>query len=222
MMTSPVIAPSILAADFTCFGKEALRAEKAGGDWLHVDIMDGHFVPNISFGPEATAAFKRSTKLPLDVHLMIENPDRYIQAFHKAGAHRITVHVEAKHEISLTLKSIRALGCSPGIALNPSTEVDLVEPYLAEVDLVLCMTVVPGFGGQKFMSEVLDKVHFFANHPIRRKHPYYIEVDGGINFETAQRCAEKGANVFVAGTSLFSSKNMASVVSEMRKKVTTR
>ncbi len=218
-MASPVIAPSILAADYTSFGKEAKRAELAGGDWLHVDIMDGHFVPNISFGPAVTAALKRSTRLPLDVHLMIQRPDQYVDAFLIAGSYRITVHVEAEHDIKTTLRRIRKGGCRAGIALNPSTNCSLVEKYLEDVDLVLCMTVVPGFGGQKFMPEVLEKVSYLANHALRRKHKYYIEVDGGIDVESAIVSAKAGANAFVAGTSLFSAKNMRGAVSKMRKAI---
>ena len=218
-MASPVIAPSILAADYTKFGKEAKRAELAGGDWLHVDIMDGHFVPNISFGPAVTAALKSSTRLPLDVHLMIQKPDQYVDAFLKAGAYRITVHVEAEHDIKTTLRRIRKGGCRAGIALNPSTDCSRIEKYLEDIDLVLCMTVVPGFGGQKFMSAVLGKVSYLANYALRRRHRYYIEVDGGIDVEAAVASAKAGADVFVAGTSLFSAKNMKSAISQMRRAV---
>jgi ribulose-phosphate 3-epimerase len=219
-MASPVIiAPSILAANYAEFGAEAARAEKGGGDWLHVDIMDGHFVKNISFGPAVTAALKKSTKLPLDVHLMIERPDLYLEAFVKAGSFRISVHVEAKHDVRETLRRIRESGCKAGIAFNPATPSSSVEPYLEEVDLVVCMTVVPGFGGQAFMPEALEKVRYLAQHPFRKKNGYHLEVDGGINRQTAIEAAKAGANAFVAGTSLFGAKDFAQEVSEMRKGV---
>ncbi len=217
--TSFVIAPSILAADFARLSQEARRAEKGGGDWLHVDVMDGHFVPNISLGPVVTAALKRSTCLPLDVHLMIDQPDRYIEAFREAGAWRITVHVEAHHPIRKTLGRIRRMGCRAGIALNPATDFHAIEDFLSDVDLVLCMTVVPGFGGQKFMPAVLKKIRALAEHPARQKHNYWIEVDGGINMKTAVACARAGANAFVSGTALFQARNMTRAVAEMRRAV---
>jgi ribulose-phosphate 3-epimerase len=218
-MASPVIAPSILAADFACLAQEAKRAESAGGDWLHVDVMDGHFVQNISFGPAITSVLKRSTRLPLDVHLMIQRPDVYLEPFVKAGSTRITVHLEAPHEIRQTLRRIREAGCLPGIALNPATPAATADEFLAEVDLVLCMTVVPGFGGQAFIPSVLEKIEYFARHPSRQKNPYHLEVDGGINIETAGLCAKAGADAFVAGTSLFGASDMRQAVQEMRKRI---
>lgn len=215
-MASRVIAPSILAADHARFGEEARRAELAGGDWLHVDVMDGHFVPNISFGPEVTAALKRSTSLPLDVHLMIEQPDRYVDAFVKAGAARITAHVEARHDVRKTLNAIRTAGCGTGLALNPATDSSAVTPYLAEVDLVLCMTVVPGFGGQAFMPAMLEKIAEIARHPARTKNHYFVEVDGGIQIESAAACAKAGADVFVVGTSLFRATDMKQTMAAIR------
>jgi ribulose-phosphate 3-epimerase len=181
--------------------------------------MDGHFVPNISFGPGVTARLKQSTALPLDVHLMIERPDLYLEPFLKAGSSRLIVHVEAKHDVKETLKKIREANCCAGIALNPATPIARIEPYLEDVDLVLCMTVVPGFGGQKFMASVLEKIRWAADHPKRKKNDYYVEVDGGIDASTAQECAQAGANAFVAGTSLFGAKDFGAALSEMRRRV---
>ncbi|MBI4027608.1 MAG: ribulose-phosphate 3-epimerase [Verrucomicrobia bacterium] len=218
-MASPIIAPSILASDYARFGEEARRAEQAGGDWLHVDIMDGHFVPNITFGPEIAAALKRSTNLPLDVHLMIERPDLYVEKFVKAGASRITVHIEAHHPAQETIRQIRESGCLAGVALNPATGCSAIEHLLGEVDLVLCMTVVPGFGGQAFIPEVLEKVRHLARHPARQQRRYYIEVDGGIQVETAVACARAGADAFVAGTSLFGAKDISRAVADLRQAI---
>jgi len=218
-MASAVIAPSILAGDYSRFGEEAKRAEQAGGDWLHVDVMDGHFVPNISFGPAVTAALRRSTGLPLDVHLMISRPDRYVNAFLEAGADRITVHIEAHHDMEKTLRQIRRARCKTGVAINPATDWARIEPYLGTVDLVLCMTVVPGFGGQSFMTSVLRKVRRLADHPVRKKNRYHLQVDGGIDAATAVVSAREGADAFVAGTSLFEARDMAKAITRMRKAI---
>ncbi|MDD2706686.1 MAG: ribulose-phosphate 3-epimerase [Verrucomicrobiae bacterium] len=216
-MASLVIAPSLLAADYTRLGDEVHRAEKGGADWLHVDVMDGHFVPNLTFGPGLVAAIRKITNLPLDVHLMIERPDRYVDAFCRAGAHYLTVHAEAPHVMMDTLRRIRDLGVKPGVVLNPSTPAQTVESCLPLVDVVLCMTVVPGFGGQSFMPGVMEKVRWLADHPARKTNPYWVEVDGGVNRETARQCVAAGANALVAGTALFGAPDFAAEAAAMRK-----
>ncbi len=213
------VAPSILAADFAHLAEEVRRAEKAGADAIHIDIMDGHFVPNLSMGPQVVAAINRSTDLFLDVHLMIYNPFDYIERFAEAGADRITFHFEATEEVEETLKYIRKCNLQAGLAFCPETSSSMMLRYLNQCDLLLLMTVHPGFGGQAFMPEVLEKVRFARevcdrlnireggvsleeDSPIK-KPPFAIQVDGGINQETAKLCVEAGANVLVAGSYLF-------------------
>jgi ribulose-phosphate 3-epimerase len=213
-----IIAPSILAADFARLSDEVRMAESAGADWLHLDIMDGHFVDNISFGPALVATVRKLTHLPLDVHLMIEHPDHYGPRFVEAGANSITVHVEpeAKHDVAKTLAGIRALGCRAGLSLNPATPFSAVEPYLDAIDLLLVMTVHPGFGGQAFRAEMMEKVKAARTWTESRGAAFHIEVDGGINPQTAKLCIESGANVLVAGTSIFRADDYSRAITEVR------
>jgi len=216
MSRKPVlIAPSILAADFSRLGEEIRRAEAAGADWLHLDVMDGNFVDNISFGPMVCEAVKKATKLPTDVHLMIQRPDHYLSRFID-HASNITVHVESQHDVAATLKEIKKAGCSAGLSLNPATPFEKVAPFLESIDLLLVMTVVPGFGGQAFMPETMAKVHAAAEFRARHGLDYRIEVDGGINAETGRVCVENGADTLVAGTYLFRAEDFGQRVELLR------
>ncbi len=198
-----ILAPSILSADFTHLGDELAACESAGADWIHVDVMDGHFVPNITMGPFIVEACKRATKLPLDVHLMIEKPERHIEAFAKAGASTITVHVEACPHLHRTLQQIRSLGCQAGVALNPGTPSAAIDAVLAEADLVLVMSVNPGYSGQKFIPSTVAKVGDIRKKLDALNSPAWLEVDGGIDMETLPKMKEAGANAFVAATAVF-------------------
>lgn len=211
------IAPSILAADFSKLGEEVLEVEKAGADWIHVDVMDGHFVPNISFGPIVLNAIRPLTKLPMDVHLMIENPDQYIEEFAKAGADFITVHVEACPHLHRTIQLIRSLGVKPGVVLNPHTPIETIQHVLEDIDLALFMTVNPGFGGQKFIHSVVPKVKQLSDIIKEKGLSVEIEIDGGINEETIGACAEAGATVFVAGSAIYSKKDRMQALQAIRK-----
>ncbi len=202
-MTKYVISSSILSADFTQLGKQIAEAEAAGVDWLHVDVMDGHFVPNITMGPFIVEWCRKASKLPLDVHLMIEKPERYLEAFAKAGASGLTVHVETCPDMLDTLKQIKALGVKAGVVLNPPTPVSVVEPYLAEADLVLVMSVNPGYSGQKFMPEAIDKVAQIRKKLDALGSSAWLEVDGGIDVTTLPQMKEAGATAYVAATAIF-------------------
>jgi ribulose-phosphate 3-epimerase len=210
------IAPSILSADFAKLGEEIKDVEAGGADYIHVDVMDGHFVPNITIGPLVVEAIRPITDLPLDVHLMIENPDTYIPQFAKAGADIISVHVEACPHLHRTIHLIKDQGVKPGVVLNPATPVEVIEPILEDIDLVLLMTVNPGFGGQRFIESVLAKIEKVAKMVQERGLHVEIEVDGGVNVETAKRCVAAGANVLVAGSAIYTQKSRAHAIEEIR------
>lgn len=196
-----LVAPSILSADFARLGEEIGKVEKAGADWIHVDVMDGHFVPNLTIGAPVVKSLRPITKLPLDVHLMIDEPERYIGDFAKAGADYLTIHVEATEKVEQTLKDIRALGVKPGITLRPRTKVEEIFPFIKLVDLILVMTVEPGFGGQSFMRDQVAKLKALKTELKKQNAQALLEVDGGINNETAREVTD--ADVLVAGNYVF-------------------
>jgi ribulose-phosphate 3-epimerase len=211
-----LIAPSILSADFSRLGEEVKAVERVGADWIHVDVMDGHFVPNITIGPLVVKAVRGVTELPLDVHLMIEDPDLYLEDFARAGSTLITVQVEACVHLHRTIHAIKAMDVKAGVALNPATPLSTIEWVLEDVDMVLVMSVNPGFGGQKFIPQALQKIRDLKPM-IRAKNPnVLIEVDGGINQETIRPVAEAGADVFVAGSAIFGSSDYGKTVGKFR------
>lgn len=213
------IAPSILSADFAKLAEEIKDVENGGADYIHVDVMDGHFVPNITIGPLIVEAIRPGTKLPLDVHLMIEQPDLYINEFVRAGADIITVHVEACKHLHRTIQLIKSFGIKAGVVLNPHTPVESIQHILEDIDMVLFMTVNPGFGGQAFIPQVLPKIKQLADI-IKEKHlSIEIEVDGGINEQTAKQCVEAGATVLVAGSAIYNKEDRHQAIKSLRESI---
>jgi ribulose-phosphate 3-epimerase len=213
------IAPSILSADFSRLGEEVVAAERAGADYIHVDVMDGHFVPNLTIGPPVVAALRRIASLPLDVHLMIQHPDLFLEPFLLAGADILTVHVEASVHLHRTLTEIKKKGVRAGLTLNPATPLCLIEPALEYVDLILIMTVNPGFGGQEFIPTMLPKVEKVRQWIDAQGLPVELEVDGGIKVDNIGLLAKAGADVFVSGSGIFKSADYRQTIAAMREKI---
>jgi ribulose-phosphate 3-epimerase len=211
-----IIAPSILSADFSRLGDEIAAVSAAGADWIHLDVMDGHFVPNLTIGPPVIQSLRRLTNLPFDVHLMIAQPERYLQDFARAGADTISVHAEVSPHLHRTLAEIRRLGCKAGVVLNPSTPPEAITYVLEEVDLVLLMTVNPGFGGQKFIRPMVPKLARLRETIDRLALPIAIEVDGGVNLDTVADLAQAGADIFVAGSAIFGKPDYRATITAMR------
>ena len=214
-----LIAPSILSANFARLGQEIEAVENAGADWIHVDVMDGHYVPNITMGPLIAKAAKRSTSLPLDVHLMIENPDQYIPDFIKAGADWLCVQVEACTHLNRTIQMIKQAGVKAGAALNPATPLSSIEWVIEELDYILIMSVNPGFGGQAFIENSLDKVRELCNNLQKRNLSPLIQIDGGVNSKTIKNISDAGVNVFVAGSAIYKSSDYQKTISNFKEKI---
>ena len=211
-----IIAPSILSADFSRLGEEIAAVEAAGADWIHIDVMDGHFVPNITIGPAVVKSLRKLTRLPFDVHLMIRHPDQFLEAFAEAGSDMITVHVEAADHLYRTITRIRELGPRAGVSLNPSTPLALIEPILADIDLLLIMTVNPGFGGQQFIRTMLPKIRQSRERIDRQVPSVLLEVDGGVTLANMTSIIEAGADALVAGAAVFGSGDYAATIGKMK------
>ena len=207
-----LIGPSILSADFARLAEEIQEVERAGADVIHVDVMDGHFVPNLTIGPVVIQGIRKATKLPLDVHLMIDQPERYIDEFRSAGSDWITIHVEASRDVAATLRHIKDTKAKAGLSIRPKTPVEELKPYLSDVDLILIMSVEPGFGGQSFMPETMEKVRY-----LKSNFKGILSVDGGINAETASVALKAGTNLLVAGTAVFGQKDRKAAIESLRR-----